>query len=102
MNRLEPPDSAPPTNGMALASFVVGVASILLFFIGGAFSLFSLGTAAVVLGHVGRRQIRRRPGERGADIALVGLILSYLNLVGFVLFAVFTALWCGDGWPLRC
>lgn len=34
---------------------------------------------AIIMGHIGRSQIRQNPNESGAGIALAGLILSYVS-----------------------
>jgi uncharacterized protein DUF4190 len=63
------PSPAPGTNGMAVASLVVSLASILI-----------CGVPAIVgaiLGHVARRQIRER-GESGAGMALAGMIIGWV------------------------
>jgi hypothetical protein len=70
-----------PTNGMAIASMVVSLASILV-----------CGFPAVVgaiLGHVARRQIRER-GEGGEGMALTGIIVGWavfaLSVIGTILY----------------
>lgn len=55
-----------PTNGLAVASFVV--------------SLFGMSLLAVVFGHVALGQIARR-GERGDGFAVAGLVIGYIGLV---------------------
>jgi uncharacterized protein DUF4190 len=70
------------TNSLAVASLIFGIASWCACpFVG--------GVAAVILGHIARGQIRRT-GEAGGGLALAGLILGYLHLVGAVLV---TAIW---------
>ena len=66
---------APPSNGTAVASLVIGILSWFLCPIVG-------GVLAVVLGHVARGQIRRT-GEAGGGLALAGLILGYAHLAVF-------------------
>jgi hypothetical protein len=68
------------TNGSAIASLVCGLIGMLAF--------FPAAIAAVVCGHVARRQIART-GERGAGMALAGLILGYLGVAITVLIVVF-------------
>ena len=63
---------APPTNTLAIVSFVLGIASYVAVPIIGAI-------AAVVLGHMARGQIRQT-GEGGGGFALAGLILGYVHL----------------------
>ena len=68
----------PRTNGMAVASFVL------------AFFFWPLG---IIFGHISRSKIRKT-GERGAGLALAGLIISYVwgaLTVVIVALAVFNA-----------
>jgi uncharacterized protein DUF4190 len=67
-----------PTNSLAIVSLVAGCAQ---FF----FPVFATITA-IVTGHIARSQIRRT-GERGAGLALAGLILGYLG-VAFALLVI--------------
>jgi len=68
-----------PTNGLAVAALVCGLAQILLGIL--------TGIPAVILGHIARRQIRQT-GQQGAGIALAGLILGYVGIVLTVLFVI--------------
>lgn len=83
-----PAAAAPPamgaarTNSLAVASLILGFVSL--------FPLF--GILAVVLGHVARSQIRKSAGrQKGAGMALAGLILGYASLA-FTLFVVFVVI----------
>jgi hypothetical protein len=70
------------TNPLAVASLLLGLVSL--------FPLF--GILAVVLGHLARAQIRRSAGrQKGAGLALAGLILGYLWLA-FILFLLLVVL----------
>ena len=61
------PVRVPPTNGMAIASLICGLA-------------FGVGAIpAVILGHLAHGQIKRN-GERGEGLAIAGLVLGYLWL----------------------
>ncbi len=64
------------TNTMAIVSLVAGVLSWFIFpFIG--------AVVAVITGHMARNQIKVSHGTEGGDgLAIVGLILGYLNLLG--------------------
>lgn len=64
-----------PTNGMAVASMVFGIATPL-------FGLTAI--PAVILGHKARSQIRRT-GERGNGMALTGLVIGWAAIGLFVL-----------------
>lgn len=65
------------TNTLAVVSLVFGILAFLLLPLIGAL-------VAVVCGHHGRSQIRRR-GQDGSGLALAGLILGYINISIFVL-----------------
>jgi hypothetical protein len=62
---------APRTNGMAIAALACGI---------GGFFVFPASFAAVVLGHVARREILRT-GEAGSGMATAGLVLGYIGTV---------------------
>ena len=61
-------------NALAVVSLVAGVASFALGFI------LVGAVVAIVTGHLARRQIKRT-AERGAPLALIGLILGYTHIV---------------------
>jgi uncharacterized membrane protein len=67
-----------PTNSMAVASMVFGLATPL-------FGLTAI--PAVVLGHKARNQIRRT-GERGGGMAMTGLVIGWAAISLFVLLIV--------------
>ena len=70
----------PRTNGMAIAALVCGI---------GGFFVFPASFAAVVLGHVARREILRT-GEAGSGMATAGLVLGYIGtVIGILLILVF-------------
>jgi uncharacterized protein DUF4190/uncharacterized protein DUF1707 len=64
------------TNSMAVASMVCGFAQFPFWFLA--------GIPAIVFGHVARRQIRET-GEAGSGMALAGLIMGYVGVLGPVL-----------------
>lgn len=80
-----PSGSARRISALAVVSLVSGVASFALGFI------LVGAVVAIVTGHLARRQIKRT-AERGAPLALIGLILGYTHIVldlsylGFLLF----------------
>jgi hypothetical protein len=83
-----PPVLAPRTNGMAIAALVCGI---------GGFFVFPASFAAVILGHIARRDIRRT-GEAGSGMATAGLVLGYVGtviavlvIIGIILAAFFLA-----------
>ena len=64
--------SSAPTNGLAIASLVVGI--LWMWWIG--------SILAVVFGHVALRQIARSPyGQSGRGLAIAGLVLGYGGLL---------------------
>lgn len=85
-----PPVLAPRTNGMAIAALACGI---------GGFFVFPASFAAVVLGHMARREIQRT-GEAGDGMATAGLVLGYIGsviavlvIVGIILAVLFLASW---------
>lgn len=73
------PGMPAPTNGLAIASLVCGICQI--------FAPLVVSVAAVVLGHLARKQIRQTR-EQGDGMALAGMILGYVGLVLSVLAVV--------------
>ncbi|MGI5166102.1 DUF4190 domain-containing protein [Spirillospora sp. CA-253888] len=70
----------PPTNGLAVASLICGIAGFVLC------GLTSI--LAIIFGHVAQGQIKRT-GEGGSGLAIAGLILGYILTVGWALFWLF-------------
>jgi len=74
------------TNVLAVIALVCGVAQ----FVG----LFPAGIAAIVVGHIARKQIRQT-SEQGDGMALAGLILGYIGLalavIGIIVIIVLVA-----------
>ena len=66
-----------PTNGMAVASMVLGI--LWLWWIG--------SVLALVFGYLAKRQIRER-GENGGGMATAGIVLGYVGVGFFSLFVV--------------
>ena len=63
-----------PTNGMAIASLVLGILWI-----------YGLGAIlALVFGYMAKKQIRER-GEGGCGLATAGIVLGWIGIVGLVL-----------------
>jgi hypothetical protein len=70
------------TNGLAIASLVVSIAS---FFVCAGL----IGFVGAILGHVARKQIAER-GEDGAGMAKAGIIIGWIaTAIGLVLTAVY-------------
>jgi len=70
------PAPSAPTNGLAIASLVLGI-----------LWLWWVGTIlALVFGYVARSQIRERPGQGGDGLAIAGIVLGWVGVAGFVIF----------------
>ena len=81
------PDVAPRkeasdrTSALAVTCLVLGVLSVFTMPAG-----VLLALLAVVFGHVSRRKIKKSGGSlRGGRLALIGLIIGYLAIVGWIL-----------------
>ena len=73
----------PSTNGLAIASFVLGL-------VGWTVCIGSI--VAIVLGFVARSQIRSSQGRQGGDgLALAGIILGFVALALILLFVIVSA-----------
>lgn len=67
--------TGPGTNGMSVASMVLGIVGILL-----GYCMFAVPCIlAVILGHVALVQIKRT-GQNGRGMAITGLVLGYIVL----------------------
>ncbi|WP_225882214.1 DUF1707 and DUF4190 domain-containing protein [Streptomyces aureocirculatus] len=67
---------APPTNGKAGAALACGIGTF--------FTVGATAVPAVILGHMARSEIRRTH-EGGDGMAVAGLVLGYLSIVGWAL-----------------
>ncbi len=78
--------AAPSTNGLAIAALVCGLLG---------FATCVSSIAAIILGHMARRQIRDSNGmQQGDGMALAGLILGYVVLglfLGYIVIVVIIA-----------
>jgi len=88
MTQAPPPPATPKTNGLAIASLVLGIASIVCL---GCVA----GIPAIICGHLALKQIAAR-GEGGAGMAKAGLIIGYIITVLFILIAILAALGMGS------
>jgi type II secretory pathway pseudopilin PulG len=70
------PYQPPKTDGGAIASMVLGIASFVLCL------SFLAGIPAIILGHISRSNIKKSTGRlQGDGMALTGLILGYISLL---------------------
>ncbi|MDN6159172.1 MAG: DUF4190 domain-containing protein [Brevibacterium sp.] len=67
-----------PTNTVAIVGMVLSLVGVMSSFV-------PAGIAGIVMGHVARKQIRRR-GERGDAMALTALWVGYLGTAFWLLF----------------
>jgi hypothetical protein len=84
MTQAPPPAAAPKTNGLAIASLVLGIASFVVCL--GCVA----GIPAIICGHLALRQIAER-GEGGTGMAKAGLILGYIATALCIVFAILLA-----------
>jgi len=70
------PPPSPGTNGLAIASLILGIVWV-----------FGLGAIlAFIFGIVALRQIDRNPRQGGRGLAAAGIVLGSIGIVGLVLF----------------
>ena len=73
---------APPrqsTNGLAIASLVLGIVGFFVYFGFGVTAILAL-----VFGYVSRKQIRQR-GQNGSGLAVAGIVLGWIGLTLLVI-----------------
>ncbi|MFV0427237.1 MAG: DUF4190 domain-containing protein [Beutenbergiaceae bacterium] len=75
-NTSYPPLPSAPTNGWAIASLVA--------------ALLALSLVAVICGHIALVQIPRN-GQQGKSLAIIGLVLGYLEMLAIVVGLAITA-----------
>jgi hypothetical protein len=78
-----PGPSLPVTNGLAIASMICGILSLVFFcFCGGLF----LGIPAVICGHLSLNQLNApENSQQGRGMAVAGLICGYLGIAFFII-----------------
>jgi hypothetical protein len=76
------PPAAQPTNGMAVASLVLGILSLLLFFT--VVPPFILGALAVIFGALGLSKAKQGAPNKG--LALAGLICGGVGILAAIAF----------------
>jgi Domain of unknown function (DUF4190) len=75
----QPPPVGQTTNGLAIASLVLGIVWV-----------FGLGSIlAVIFGFVGRKQIRQSSGRQGGGgMAIAGIVLGFVGVAGLIFWIV--------------
>ncbi len=70
-SHFDPP--APPNNGLAVASLAIGIVALVTspVLIG-----LGLGIAAMIIGVIARRRVKRREIAQGGGVALLGVVLG--------------------------
>ena len=85
-----PPSYAPPTSpgidSLAITAMVLGIVAVPLFI------FFVPAVLAIVLGLLGRRNVKREPAKGGKGMATAGVVLGTLSLLGAIVFIVGLAL----------
>ena len=76
------PVVTPKTSGMAIASLVLGVLSMM-----GAAVLIVPTILAIVFGHVAHSKIRKDPRLTGSGLAITGFILGYVSIIFGIMMA---------------
>lgn len=84
------PMTPPGTNGMAIASLVVAVASFV-------FCAGFISIASLILGVLAMRETKRT-GQDGRGLALAGVIVSVIPLVLWALYLLFFVALLSSGW----
>lgn len=81
-------DTPPKTNGLAIASLVLGLLGFLIGFI----TLMIPSILAIIFGHIARSQIKHANGQQtGGGLALAGLITGYI-IMSFFLIGIIAAI----------
>ncbi len=76
-----------PTNGLAIASMVCGIMSLVLLFSCGIGAI--AGIPAVICGHMALTQIKAGPVVAGRGMAIAGLVTGYLSILITMAFLAF-------------
>ncbi|MEV5484954.1 MULTISPECIES: DUF4190 domain-containing protein [Streptomyces] len=81
----------PDTSGKAVASMVIGIASLVIPFIG-----IVTGPLAIVLATRARREIERTR-QKGDGMAVAGLVTGIIGCIGYVIFLVLLIIGAATG-----
>lgn len=72
-------------NGLAIASFVVGLVGL----------CSPLGILGIIFGYIAKSQISKR-NNSGSGLATAGIVLGWISLLGMI--AIVAAIIAGGGW----
>lgn len=97
-----PPQPTQPRNGLGIASLVTAIVALLSVWT--VFVAVALGPAAMVIGFVGRRRVKRGIANNGG-VAIAGIALGALAIiVGVAFIPIYTVVWkdVGGGDYIDC
>ncbi|MFD0590093.1 DUF4190 domain-containing protein [Paenibacillus sp. GCM10027627] len=82
--QFQPHYQPPKTNGKAIATLVLGILSLVLFYVG-----FVPGVVGIILGAISLKEIKKS-GDQGRGLAIAGLVCSIIGtlLWGIILLAI--------------
>jgi len=98
------PYAAPlKSNGLAIASMICGIASVMLCWVYLILPL-ALGLAAVIMGHISLKKIKNDAALGGKPLAITGLITGYIGIAlaviigAFLIIAIIVAVASSNGY----
>lgn len=74
----------PPTSGMAVASMILGIVSIVLFWAIG----FIFAIVGLILGSIAIKECEPRGNKKGGGMAIAGIVCSSIGLLIWILIIV--------------
>ena len=89
-----PPIANQGSNGMAIAALVMGILTIVFFFLFFPLS-FILGILGIIFGFIARGRARENPSVGGGGMALAGIITSIIGLLLALIVSVVIGLLLG-------
>ncbi len=89
-----PPIANQGSNGMAIAALVMGILTIVFFFLFVPLS-FILGILGIIFGFIARGRARENPSVGGGGMALAGIITSIIGLLLALIVSVVIGLLLG-------
>lgn len=89
-----PPIASAGSNGMAIAALIMGVLTIIFFFLFFPLAII-LGILGIIFGFIGRGRARDNPAAGGGGMALAGIITSIIGLLLSLIVSVVIGLLLG-------